>query len=397
MTETTWIRAGWLIDGSGGPARRDVLAGVTDGRFASLSRDFRGETPTGCIDYSNCTMLPGLVDCHVHLFMSGTGDMTVRKGQLEMSFDEAKDVIRHHLRQQLSHGVVAVRDGGDYGAHALRYKQECLSAEGIPVQIRSAGRAWRAPGRYGRLIGRPPAQGKTLAQAIAACGEQVDHVKIVQSGINSLRVYGKETPPQFSQSDLNDAVATAEDRGLSVMVHANGRLPVEMAAMAGCLSIEHGFFMGRENLALLAERRILWVPTAFTMQGYATHIDAKTGERDIALRNLESQVEQIAEARRLGVLLGIGTDCGSLGVNHGEAFAGEVRLFLQAGFSPEETVQCATANASRLLGIGEECGRIAPDMPATFIIIPGSPAELAVNLGSPLHTFVRGQSAHKHV
>ncbi|HWR89206.1 MAG TPA: hypothetical protein VN260_03015, partial [Dissulfurispiraceae bacterium] len=70
--------------------------------------------------------------------------------------------------------------------------------------------------------------------------------------------------------------------------------------------------------------------------------------------------------------------------------------FLQAGFSPEEALQCAADNGAHLLGINGECGRIAANMPATFLIVPGSPADLAANIGSPLHVFVRGQSAHKH-
>ena len=70
---------------------------------------------------------------------------------------------------------------------------------------------------------------------------------------------------------MSAAVQAAASRGLSVMVHANGEAPVRIAAMAGCRSVEHGFFMGSENLSRMADRGVTWVPTAVTMQAYAEH------------------------------------------------------------------------------------------------------------------------------
>ena len=87
-------------------------------------------------------------------------------------------------------------------------------------------------------------------------------MKIVNSGLNSLKVFGKQTPPQFGAEEMRAAVKTAKSFGLKTMVHANGKLPVKIAVDAGCDSIEHAFFMGAESLYRIAERGAIWVPTA---------------------------------------------------------------------------------------------------------------------------------------
>ncbi len=135
------------------------------------------------------------------------------------------------------------------------------------------------------------------------------------------------------------------------MVHANGKLPVKIAVEAGCASIEHGFFMGRDNLQRMAEHKTFWVPTGFTMQGYANQLPSGTLEADMALRNLENQLQQLMWARELGVRVAVGTDAGSLGVHHGSAVLEELRLFMQAGYSIQEAIRCATRNGAALLGL----------------------------------------------
>ena len=140
------------------------------------------------------------------------------------------------------------------GAAMRGYALRCARGYHGPVCVRAAGRAWHREGRYGRLIGRPPAEGLSVAEAIRQDGERGDHLKIVNSGLNSLTEYGRTTAPQFDLAEMSAAVKAAAERGLSVMVHANGEEPVRIAVMSGCRSVEHGFFMGRENLARMAEQ-----------------------------------------------------------------------------------------------------------------------------------------------
>ncbi len=118
------------------------------------------------------------------------------------------------------------------------------------------------------MIGKSPGASETLGQGICKNVRFVDHIKIVNSGLNSLVRFGKETSPQFGVTELKEAVKIGKRFGCKTMVHANGKKPVEIAIKSGCHSIEHGFFMGKENLKRMADKQISWVPTAMTMKAY---------------------------------------------------------------------------------------------------------------------------------
>ena len=188
-------------------------------------------------------------------------------------------LIAQNIRSAFRHGVLAVRDGGDAHGHVLRYMQENEGRGKDPVLVKTAGRAWHQPGRYGSMLGRHPGGAETLASAFAQGPDPVDQVKVVNSGPNSLRAFARETPPQFTVDEMKELVRLAGQRGRKVMVHANGELPVRLALEAGCHSIEHGYFMGRENLALMAEKGAVWVPTLAAMKSCAEHLDAGRREK----------------------------------------------------------------------------------------------------------------------
>ena len=392
MTDSFQFFAGWLIEGSGRNIRKNVRMEVENGLIVSIQAGQHCDPGTSdLLDFSTCSVLPGLIDCHTHVFMSGTSDPEIRRRQLDAPFEEMQTVISNHLHQQLAHGIIAIRDGGDYAGHALKYKKECLPSEDLPICLKAAGRAWRSPGRYGKLIGRPPKEGISLARSIALESGDIDHVKLVNSGLNSLSVFGKETPAQFSQEELNSAVRSARKLGLKTMVHANGERPVRLAIEAGCHSIEHGFFMGEENLRKMADKQVTWVPTACTMKAYNASLDPDSREADISKQNLEHQSDQISKAIQYGVSIAVGTDCGSLGVHHGSALKEELGILMQAGMSLEKAIQSATQNGARLLGLEDDHGSLKKGMPATFLVLAGGPAMLPGTLDAPKTIFVRGR------
>jgi imidazolonepropionase-like amidohydrolase len=392
MATVHGIVAGWLADGSGRPLARRQLVAIHAGRIRCIRQATEADLAApGIIDWSGGLVIPGLVDSHVHLFMSGTPDPATRQWQLAASFEGLKPVMDRHVRQHLAAGVVAVRDGGDYGGYALHYRDTVLRKGTQPFVLRTAGRAWRMPGRYGRLIGRAAPQGQTAADAIRYHCEAIDHVKLVNSGLNSLKIYGRTTPPQFAPGHLARAVGAAAARRWPVMVHANGQRPVGDAVAAGARSIEHGFFMGADNLARLAAQRVTWVPTAVTMQGYHRHSEIGSIAYEISRRNLDHQLEQIRQARALGVDVAAGTDAGSLGVHHGRALKAEIVLIMQAGYSLAEAVRCATANGARLLGL-PDLGELTAGRRATFVALAGGPEDFPDNLEKPAAVFVAGQA-----
>ncbi len=389
--------AGWLIDGTGTPARDNVLIRVENGLISSLERlsslergnpaEFKGLGLT-VEAYPACTILPGLIDCHVHLSMSGQIDPKLRFRQLLNKFAQNSPLICERIEKSLALGIMALRDGGDIGGHTLT----CIRQNGPSrVHVKCAGKGWRAPGRYGKIIGRIPESGSTLAESIRANRDVVDHIKIINSGMNSLNEFGRETRPQFNRDELEAAFKDARNLGLKTMVHANGKLPVQCAVEAGCDSIEHGFFMGEDNIKRMADRQVVWVPTAFAMKAMRAHLPEGSAQSAAAAKILEAQLEQMGRARELGVRLAAGTDAGAFGVRHGVALAEELKLMIEAGFSVEDAIGCATSQGARLLGLDHELGRLGRGMPANFIIVDGPPSSLPDSLGEVKVVCVKGE------
>jgi imidazolonepropionase-like amidohydrolase len=399
IMSSTLMIAGWLLDGTGSPTRENIFLKISGATLTAVEPTHllpdRKREGVQVLDFSQCTVLPALMDCHVHLFMAGSNEANVREFQLNAGFDDVLEVISGNLQQHARHGVAAVRDGGDRQGHVIRYKHEKMTDRDGPVRVKVAGKAWKRPGRYGKLIGRSLPETQSLKSAIEnglrdSGTAMPDHIKIVNSGLNSLTEFGKQTPPQFDLETLKGAVAAASRFDLPVMVHANGKLPVGIAIDAGVRSIEHGFFMGRENLEKMADRQIFWVPTAVTMSMYAANLKPGSVEVDIARRNLDQQLEQLYLAKRLGVPVAVGTDAGSLGVHHGSAVVEEMSLFVEAGFSLAEAVCCAAKHGSELLGL-PELGVLCPGKEASFIVVKGHPEKLLDGLRNPEMIFIKGE------
>ena len=389
MSHNLKIKAGWLIDGTGNPAQKNIIVSIQDGMISDLDKSGPEKpAPPALLDYSGCTVIPGLVDAHVHLVMSGTVDPQTREAQLFASYEKAAPVIERHLQDSLASGVIALRDGGDWGGHALHYVRE---SGPLPIIVKCAGKAWRASKRYGKLVGRSPAPGLSLGEAFAGDDQNPDLIKVVGSGLNSLVEFGKQTPPQFSLEELSRAVKAAKAMGLEIMIHANGEEPVRIALEAGCQSVEHGFFMGADNLKRMAGKGVVWIPTAVTMEGYAQSIPDHDPKKSGALKNLDAQLELISRARETGVTLAIGTDAGSTGVHHGRSLWREMALFMKAGFGVEEVVKAATRTGAALLGL-ENQGVLKTGKVATLVVVKGSPKDLPNSLEAPIAVIVRGKT-----
>ena len=373
------VHCGWFIDGSGSPPGRDVVLDIASGRIQGIHPADSSAGGTELLDRRGFTVIPPLADAHVHLHLSGRCDAVLRQRQLEADGERLGHEMDLRMRRHFRRGILAVRDGGDALGQTLDMARGQSHRRPPGFVLRTCGWAWHQIGRYGRTFGRAPEPGQTLAQALETCGPDIDHVKIIHSGINHLTCFGAPSRSQFDSKELRDAVAAAHRRGLRVMVHANGPVPVAEALAAGCDSIEHGFFMGEANLEAMALRETVWVPTCGTMAGYGRCLEEEGPEAEGARRHLDHQLNQIARARCLGVELALGTDAGSPGVRHGRGMIVEMEMMGIAGFSIAETVRCAAVNGARLLGL-ERSGELRVGSAADFVLVSGSPEDLPGSL-----------------
>jgi len=332
-----YIHSGYLIDGTGNPIQKNVVICVKNNRIIAIEPFHETLKNKITHNLSNHTIFPFLADAHVHLAMSGTLDLQTRREQLSMNFNHAKNQISNHLDQYAKAGIIVVRDGGDHFGHTFQYKKQFNHV----VDILSPKTAWYRSNRYGKFAGKSIEQDANCREIISAQHEG-SHIKIIQSGINSVRQFAKETKPQFLQEEMTSICEWADQQNIPVMVHANGIQPVEIAINAGCTSIEHGYFMGDDNLKKMADKQIYWVPTLIPMYVLSQNLNTPE-ERDIALRTFDSQYEQLVKATELGVPIVIGSDAGGFGVNHAQGLFDEMNIMISCGLSLSQIIRSCTS------------------------------------------------------
>jgi len=371
------LRAGLFIDGTGGPPVGNVSITIKNGVVRHISPAC-GAIPRTCqdvaeIDCSDLTILPGLIDCHVHLALDGMDF----KGSLERWDQE--EALSHHLAEALENtlcsGIVAVRDGGDRRLIGLRAHRLAGRATVLPL-ISATGGALRKKGSYGSFLGQGLATPdvKTRVREIATAGAA--QIKVLVSGIVSFLEYGKVGPLQFSREELALLVAEAHSLGLKVMAHASSDEGAALAVRCGVDSLEHGYFISEDTLTRMGEGGTAWVPTiipvaAQTREPLKHYYNPP--QLGIIERTYRRQQAMVEVAHRLGVTIGVGTDAGAAGVRHGFSYVEELKLLAEAGLPLAEVIRAATANGAGILGLENQLGTVAPGMPACLIGVRGNP------------------------
>jgi imidazolonepropionase-like amidohydrolase len=382
------LRAGLLLDGTGLPPVKNAAITIEKGVIRRILP--AGAVPPGAgeIDCGNLTILPGLVDCHVHLALDG------------VNFEESlkrwndREALAEHLAaslvETLNAGVLAVRDGGDRSSVGLEAGR-LAGRENVPPLILPTGRALRKKGGYGSFLGAGLTASRIRAavrEVAAAGGAQV---KVLVSGIVSFREYGKVGPLQFSREELQTLVSEAHCLGLRVMAHANSGEGASLAVQCGVDSLEHGYFVSEDTLARMAETGAAWVPTIIPVAARvreplkSSHSPAGL---DVIEKTYRRQQKMVEIARRLGVTIGVGTDAGASGVRHGLSYIEELKLLAESGLPPGEVIRAATANGAAILGLADTLGRVAPGMKAYLAGYRGDPLKDINILKNPDAVFI---------
>jgi imidazolonepropionase-like amidohydrolase len=240
-------------------------------------------------------------------------------------------------------GVFAVRDMGHRTGIGLAAKK---IAQG-KMKVKTAGLALSRKGGYGAFLGRPVSGNEEIRAAINQFARSgADFIKVINSGIVTARRNDPVTEGGFSVEELKVICGEAEKRNLAVACHANSERTIRDAVLAGASSIEHGFFISKEVLHMMAEAGVSWTPTVFALAAFSDTLSLP--EKKHIEGVIEKQLESVSHAASIGVRLNVGTDSGSKGVRHGESFTEELRLFRKAGLSFEEIISSACMDSSEI-------------------------------------------------
>ena len=352
---------------------------VAKGRFQSVEPLENFDAPEGetILDLRGSAMAPPLVDPHIHVYMNPWPlDPSARAIPGSRERTEEIQLARRRMEDAHLAGLGWGRDLGDPLGVNLAVAEDAKSNPALP-RILASGCAVYLEGRYGRFIGKPVADREGLCQAVMALinDPRVDLVKLIPTGIVNFKKGLVTAPPQFSTADLRAAVTIAHDHGKKVAAHCSGEPGIRHAVEAGVDFIEHGYFIERETMELLAEKQLVWTPTLAPVHAQWNH--AKTcGWDDVVKANirsiLDNHLETLSQARQTGVKIMAGSDAGSPGVPHGGGLIRELELMETAGFSPLELLAMATTRAVCWIHGETETDRIAPGAPADFIVFRGN-------------------------
>jgi len=369
------LRGATLIDGTGAPPVRDRAVIVEDGRIVGVTGDGapRGGGPV--VDLGGLTLMPGLINCHVHLCMAGDADPARTLADESYAATVVSAVV--HAQRTVEAGVTTVRDlgGREYAEIAVR---DGVRAAVIPgPRVLCAGRAICITGGHGwRLVGRQADGPDDLRRAVR---EQLragaDVIKLVATG-------GVMTPgvdpraAQLTLDELRAGVDEAHRARRRAAAHAMADEGIAWCLDAGIDTIEHGVFLTESLAARMAQQgtalvATLVAPHAIVEGGLAAGIPEFAVQKSIALR--ERHLESFRLAMRAGVTIAAGTDAGTPLNPHG-TLVPELSLMVGAGMEPLQALRAATSVAARVLALQDETGTIAPGLAADLIAVEGDPA-----------------------
>ncbi len=222
----------------------------------------------------------------------------------------------------------------------LKFKKVSDRGSPFPIRVLSAGWALHKKGGYGGFLGKGISGKEEIRSAIKNLAEHgADFVKIINSGIVSLGEENQVTAGGFSGEEWKVIEEEAGLQGLPVRCHANSDRAIRQAVEFGVSSVEHGFFISRETLQVMAEKGVAWTPTAIALLGLKASLSP--GQQNRVDRIVDQHLEAVLYADSMGVKLQIGTDSGSKGVRPGESFFKELQLFRKAGLSFKQILSAA--------------------------------------------------------
>jgi imidazolonepropionase-like amidohydrolase len=383
--------------GSTGPA---VII-VENGRIKEIRRgnDVQYQADT-VIDLSTKTVVPGLIDLHVHLTGDPGGDFR----------DEAVDPDEWGVVMGVKNagltvkaGFTTVREAGSAQNTAFVLRRGTAEGKIAGPRIVAAGPALSIVGGHGDVSGfrkdvLAALDGGYTCTGPLECAEKVrkasrlgaDVIKITATG-GVLSQQGRGLEAHFTAEEMTSIANTAHSLGLRVMAHAHGARGIEAASAAGIDTIDHGTFADEAALKVMKAKGTALVPTLMALEGvrerlgkgiYTPTVEVK------ARQAVEAAGRQVTRAKAMGVTIAFGTDAGVF--DHGKN-AGEFALLVKAGMTNKEALASATTVAAEELGMENEIGKIAVGYSADLIAVAANPLEDIRTLEKVDFVMVRGR------
>ncbi len=369
-----------VFDGSGAdPAEADIV--VEDGRIVDIGRDLDGDEE---VDLAGQTVLPGLFDCHTHVFLSRFDAWKMLQTPFSYRFYEAA----RNLQATLATGITSIRDAGgaDLGikeavADGLIAGPRMQISLSMLSQTGGHGDSWFPIGVTVDPIPPHPGVPDTIVDGPDQMRQKVR--ELIRMGADVLKVAtsGGVLSPRddprhahFGPAELAVLVEEATAAGRFVMAHAQATDGIKNAIRAGIRSIEHGIYLDDEAIELMLRHGTWLVPTLLAPQGVVDSADAGVQVPEASLRKAREVIgihrESFAKAVAAGVRIAMGTD--SAVTPHGENLR-ELPLMAAGGMTPSDVLAATTSSAAELCGVLDERGTLAPGKLADMVAVTGDP------------------------
>ena len=381
MAEKLILTHARLLDGSGDAPLDDATVLLDGDTIAAIYRAGQAvpETAGRVLDLGGRTLLPGLINAHIHILMEDqSGDSFAGMQRESAAAITIQGAVRG--RRMLEAGITTARDLGGYEYHEMALRAAFAAGDLPGPRLLCAGKVITMTGGHGWPIGR---QADGPVEVRKAVREQLragaDVIKLMATG-------GVLTPgvepgtTQLDEDELRAGIEEAHKAGKRTASHAQGTAGIKNAIRAGIDTIEHGIFLDDEAIAMMIERGVVLVPTLaaphqIVTAGEARGIPAYAVEK--SRRVSAAHFDSFARAVAAGVPIAAGND-GGTPYNPAADLVTELQLMVAHGLNPLAALQTAGPGSARALGLEHRLGRIAPDYAADLLVVDGDPlADLA--------------------
>jgi len=389
LSSATVIHAGLLINGESSVPSPEMSIVIEGSKIQAIETGYiTPDSEDDFIDLSGYTVLPGLMDMHVHL----SSEYSKNSYQEKISLNAADYAIRavSNAEKTLMAGFTSVRNLGDSGGVSVSLRNAIKKGIVIGPRVFSSGTTIASSGGHGdstnslnqSLTSDPgPAEGivNNVNDAPKAIRfrykEGADLIKITATG-GVLSNAKNSQNPQFTEEEISQIVNVAKDYGFKVAAHAHGSEGIKRAVRAGVHSIEHGTLMDDEGMRLMREKGTYYVPTIIA----GLWVAEKAKDPDFFPELVRPKAAEIGpqikntfgKAYQAGVKIAFGTDTGVSA--HGNN-ATEFKHMVEAGMPPMKAIQSATIEAAKLLGEYKQLGSLVEGKVADIIAVNGNPVE----------------------